>query len=100
MHQLWSSVRNIAIFRLALRALCVLLACAILSIGLAGPSRAQECPAGNGLCSDGLCYPLGYQCCNGGGACSAGNNCWAANSGNICCPGGTTGTRDGYCAPN
>ena len=91
---------NAPAFRLALAALCIVVTLAALSIGMADATRAQQCDVGNVLCEDGLCYPLGSQCCRGGGACNPGNNCWAGSSSTaFCCPGGTNGTADGYCVP-
>lgn len=91
-----AELRYLALLRFARGALCVLVTLAALSVGMAGGARAQQCEVGNVLCPDNLCYPLGYQCCAGGGACPGGNNCW---SGGICCPSGTYGTTDGYCIP-
>ncbi len=77
----------------------LLAALAILSVGSAGVARA-DCGIGQGECDDGLCYPLGAQCCQGGGACAAGNNCWGANNGTtFCCRQGDVGFGDGGCAP-
>jgi hypothetical protein len=94
--------RETSAFRLALSALCLVVTLAALSMGPAGVVHAQQCDVGYGVCSgDNLCYPMGSQCCNGGGACNAGYNCWRGTSaGNFCCPGGTFGTNDGYCTPN
>lgn len=95
-----ADIRNARVFRFALSALCVLVTLAALSIGLASATRAQQCEVGNVLCPDNLCYPMGSQCCGGGGACNAGYNCWrGASAGNFCCPGRTYGTNDGYCVP-
>lgn len=87
--------------RWALSALFIVVTLAALSAGFARVAHAQTCDTGYGVCPDNLCYPMGSQCCNGGGACNAGYNCWrGTSSGNFCCPGGTYGTNDGYCTPN
>jgi hypothetical protein len=87
--------------RLAWTAVCILLALAAVSFSFARDARAQQCDVGNVLCEDG-CYAMGAQCCQGGGACNAGYNCWrgTSSSGTFCCPSGTYGTNDGYCIPN
>lgn len=96
-------LRFAAMPRAALGALWIAVTLATLSVGFAGAAGAQVCPPGTGLCNDGLCYPLGSQCCSpatGGGACNQGSNCWAGNNtGNFCCPVGSVGYRDGGCAP-
>lgn len=83
--------RDTLALRWALSALFIVVTLAALSGGLASVARAQTCDTGYGVCPDNLCYPMGSQCCNGGGACNAGYNCWrGTSSGNFCCPGGTT----------
>jgi len=88
-------------FRLALAGPCAILTLAAVNLSMTGAARAQQCAPGNALCEDG-CYAMGAQCCQGGGACNAGNNCWRGTStnGTFCCPSGTYGTNDGYCIPN
>lgn len=101
MRQHRDELRTAAGLRLAFSILCVLVTLAVLNVGLAGSTRAQQCDVGNVLCEDNQCYPLGSQCCSGGGACNAGYNCWRGTSaGTFCCPGGTHGTNDGYCVPD
>ena len=101
MFQIGVEPRRTSAWRLALSAFFILAAVVALNAGLVGVAHAQTCDTGYGLCQDNLCYPMGSQCCNGGGACNAGYNCWRGTSaGNFCCPGGTYGTNDGYCTPN
>ncbi len=89
-----------AVWRQARRGLFLLAALAVLSFGASGAARADCGDIGMGECDDGLCYPVGSQCCQGGGACAAGNSCWGANNGStFCCPNGDVGFADGGCAP-
>jgi hypothetical protein len=104
----WAGRRDAAVYRFAQSLFCVF-ALLTLSIGLAGPTRA-DCYPGYGTCP-GLsgCYPLGSvccqsgayqagaQCCQGGGACAGGSNCWGPP--NHCCKAGSVGYKDGGCAP-
>lgn len=97
----WAQLHHAPAVRLALSAFCVLATLTALSVSLPSAAHAQQCQIGNVLCPDNFCYPLGSQCCAGGGACNAGYNCWrGAAPGSFCCPGGTFGTADGYCSPN
>ena len=94
-----ADLRNSSMFRLALKVLFLLITLAALNISLAGETRA-DCPSGWGLCSDGLCAPIGSQCCVGGTYCPGGNGCWSGSSGvTFCCRDGSVGYRDGGCAP-
>jgi hypothetical protein len=94
-----ADLRNSSVFRLALKVLFLLITLAALNISLAGETRA-DCPSGWGLCSDGLCAPIGSQCCVGGTYCPGGNGCWSGSSGvTFCCRDGSVGYRDGGCAP-
>jgi hypothetical protein len=94
-----SKARGAILLRRALHGLLLVAALAVLNIGSLSVARA-DCNDGYGECSDGLCYPLGAQCCQGGGACPAGNNCWGTSNGtNFCCKDGDVGFVDGGCAP-
>jgi hypothetical protein len=103
-----TEVRDTAVYRFALIIFSVF-AVLTLSIGFAGPARA-DCSPGYGTCP-GLsgCFPLGSvccqggayqpgaQCCSGGGACAGGSNCWGPPL--HCCKAGSVGYKDGGCAP-
>lgn len=106
-----SKRRSVFLLSLALKGLVAVVMLAALSMAYSGTAYADcngytcsnipnSCYAQPGTCCEDGAYQLGAQCCQGGGACAQGSNCWGSNGGtSICCPAGTQGYQDGGCAP-
>src|SRR5689334_12283024 len=91
---------NSPLGRRALSVLWGMVVVALLSIGLAGASRAVDC--GNwGVCpGTNKCAPIGSSCCSDGEPYwRPGSACWG-NGSSQWCPTGYTGYKDGGCAPS